>query len=156
MNVYYGFLSRMNYVSNDEYTGWVGYGVGVGSNVYQMSFCTKYIVMSWCCRHDMERLSALLALCIANSIITWIFLVQSKLCWTLMCSFSLSASRMFVNGSVRCIAVKTAHYDDVILTTMASQITSLTVVYSIVYSGVDQRKHQSSASLAFVRGIPRT
>ena len=27
---------------------------------------------------------------------------------------------------------------------------------SIVYSGVDQRKHQSSASLAFVRGIPRT
>ena len=41
------------------------------------------------------------------------------------------------------------------MTTMASQITSLTVVYSIVYSGVDQRKHQSSASLAFVRGIHR-
>ena len=38
---------------------------------------------------------------------------------------------------------------------MASQITSLTIVYSIVYSGVDQRKHQSSASLAFVRGIHR-
>ena len=47
------------------------------------------------------------------------------------------------------------HYIDVIMTTMASQITSLTVVYSIVYSGVDQRKHQSSASLAFVRGIHR-
>ena len=47
------------------------------------------------------------------------------------------------------------HYDDVIMTTMASQITSLTVVYSIVYSGVDQRKCQSSASLAFVRGIHR-
>ena len=38
---------------------------------------------------------------------------------------------------------------------MASQITSLTVVYSIVYSGADQRKHQSSASLAFVWGIHR-
>ena len=36
---------------------------------------------------------------------------------------------------------------------MASQITSLTIVYSIVYSDADQRKHQSSASLAFVRGI---
>ena len=54
------------------------------------------------------------------------------------------------------------YYDDVIMTTKASQITSLTVVYSIVYSGVDQRKHQNSASLAFVRGshrdrwIPRT
>ena len=47
------------------------------------------------------------------------------------------------------------HYDDVIMTTLASQITSLTVVYSIVYSGVIQRKHQSSASLAFVREIHR-
>ena len=38
---------------------------------------------------------------------------------------------------------------------MASQITSLTIVYSTFYSGADQRKHQSSASLAFVRGIHR-
>ena len=42
------------------------------------------------------------------------------------------------------------------MTTMASQITSLTVVYSAVYSDADQRKHQSSASLAFVWGIHRT
>ena len=34
-----------------------------------------------------------------------------------------------------------------------SQITSLTIVYSIIYWDTDQRKHQSSASLAFVRGI---
>ena len=47
------------------------------------------------------------------------------------------------------------HYDDVIMTTMASQITSLTIVYLIVYSGTDQIKHQSSASLAFVWGIHR-
>ena len=47
------------------------------------------------------------------------------------------------------------HYGDVIMGTMASQFTSLTIVYSAVYSGVDQRKHQSSASLAFVRGIHR-
>ena len=46
-------------------------------------------------------------------------------------------------------------YIDVIMTTMASQITSLTVVYSTVYSDADQRKHQSSASLAFVWGIHR-
>ena len=40
---------------------------------------------------------------------------------------------------------------------MASQITSLTIVYSIVYSGTDERKHQSSVALAlaFVRGIHR-
>ena len=38
---------------------------------------------------------------------------------------------------------------------MASQITSLTIVYSTVYLDADQRKHHSSASLAFVRGIHR-
>ena len=48
-----------------------------------------------------------------------------------------------------------SHYDDVIMGTITSQITSLTIVYSIVYSDADQRKHQSSASLAFVRGIHR-
>ena len=37
----------------------------------------------------------------------------------------------------------------------ASQITSLTIVYSTVYSDADERKHQSSTSLAFVRGIHR-
>ena len=47
------------------------------------------------------------------------------------------------------------HYNDVIMTTIASQITSLAVVYSTVYSDADQRKHQSSASLAFVWGIHR-
>ena len=39
---------------------------------------------------------------------------------------------------------------------IASQITSLTIVYSVVYSGADQRKQQSSASLAFVRGFTVT
>ena len=47
------------------------------------------------------------------------------------------------------------HYNDVIMTTMASKITSLTVVYSTIYSDADQRKHQSSALLAFVWGIHR-
>ena len=47
------------------------------------------------------------------------------------------------------------HYSDVIIGAMESQIISLTIVYLTVYSGADQRKHQSSASLAFVRGIHR-
>ena len=45
----------------------------------------------------------------------------------------------------------THHSSDVIMSTMASQITGVTIVYSTVCSGEDQRKHQSSASLAFVR-----
>ena len=47
------------------------------------------------------------------------------------------------------------HYNDVIMGMIASQITNLTIVNSIVYSDADQRKHQSSASLAFVQGIHR-
>ena len=38
---------------------------------------------------------------------------------------------------------------------IVSEITSPTTVYSTVYSDADQRKHQSSAPLAFVRGIHR-
>ena len=51
--------------------------------------------------------------------------------------------------------LRSCHYNDVIMSAMASQITSLTIFYSMVYSGADQRKYQSSASLAFVRGIHR-
>ena len=47
------------------------------------------------------------------------------------------------------------HYNDVIIATIASQFTSLTIVYSTFYSDADQRKHQSSALLAFVLGIHR-
>ena len=49
-----------------------------------------------------------------------------------------------------CIANR-PHYIHVITGAMASQITSLTIVYSSVYSDADQRKHQSFASLVFVR-----
>ena len=45
------------------------------------------------------------------------------------------------------------HYDDVIMGTIASQITSLTIVCTTIYSDADQRKYQSSAPLVFVRRI---
>ena len=47
------------------------------------------------------------------------------------------------------------HYNYVIISTMASEVTSITIVYSIVYSGTEERKHQRSVSLAFVRWINR-
>ena len=47
-----------------------------------------------------------------------------------------------------------AIYDnDVIMSAMVSHITGVSMVFSIACSGADQRKHQSSAPLAFVRGI---
>ena len=54
------------------------------------------------------------------------------------------------------------HYNDVIMSPMESQITSLTIVYSNVYSGTDRRKHQTQRHLPLCgeftgyRWIPRT
>ena len=62
-------------------------------------------------------------------------------------SYSGSHSELCMDG--------TWHYNDVMMAAIASQITGLTIVYSSVCSGKDKRKHQRSASLAFVRGIPR-
>ena len=47
------------------------------------------------------------------------------------------------------------HYNDVIMSTMASQITGVSIVYLTVSSGADQIRHQSFASLAFLWGIHR-
>ena len=47
------------------------------------------------------------------------------------------------------------HCNNFIISAIAFRMTSLMIVYSTVFSGPDQRKHQSSASLAFVREIHR-
>ena len=53
-------------------------------------------------------------------------------------------------SNVRKVVLSGYHYNDVIMSAVAPQITSLTIIYWTGHSGVDQRKHQSSASLAFV------
>ena len=75
--------------------------------------------------------------------------------WSTMSLPQPCYSCMIVQGLLLLTWFDFNHYDDVTMSLMASQITSLTVVYSIVYSDADQRKHQSSASLAFVWGIHR-
>ena len=60
--------------------------------------------------------------------------------------------RKHVRNGPSCASV---HYSDVIMSAMASQITGVTIVYSVVCLSADQRKHQRSASLAFERGIHR-
>ena len=65
-----------------------------------------------------------------------------------------SSTNGFLSPSIF-IGGQQIHHSDAIMNAMASQITSLMIVYSTVYSDADQRKHQSSMSLAFVRGIHR-
>ena len=75
--------------------------------------------------------------------------------WNMVSIGSANDSSLIRRRVVIITDVDLSHYDDVIMSAMASQITSLTIVYSSVYSGADQGKYQSSASLAFVRGIHR-
>ena len=58
---------------------------------------------------------------------------------------------LFIHVYMRCY-----HYNDVIMSAMASQIIGVSIVSSTVCSGADQRKRQSSASLAFESGIHRS
>ena len=67
---------------------------------------------------------------------------------TYVCTLSKTLNEFMLGSSL-------SHYDDVIMSEIASQITSLTIVYSTVHLGADQSKHQSSASLAFVWEIHR-
>ena len=48
------------------------------------------------------------------------------------------------------------HNSDVTMSVMASQIASVSIVCPTVCTGANQRKHQSSVSLVFVRGIHRS
>ena len=65
--------------------------------------------------------------------------------------------RSFYENALRSIAwgLTDNHYNDVIMSTMASQITGVSIVYLTVSSGADQIRHQSFASLALLWGIHR-
>ena len=84
------------------------------------------------------------------------FLRQTQiLIWKLLCSYACELNcfchdfwLLFKKCCwfIACRGVM-LHYNDVIMSAMASQITRLTIVYSTVYSGADHRKYKSSTSL---------
>ena len=80
----------------------------------------------------------------------WDILQTASLFQTLMSVHSLYIQWWTMVADVGC-----RYYNDVIMGAIASLITNITIVYSTVYSDADQRKHQSSAPLAFVWGIHR-
>ena len=94
------------------------------------------------------------------------YICRPHACWCLgylHCQCTSSQRIAFALTEYACHSTRTidpsfhsipCHYNDVIMTTIASQITSLTVVYSTVYSDEDQRK-QKLRALTFVWGIHR-
>ena len=78
-----------------------------------------------------------------NDICTWFY------CALFYCGYIISFYW------IRVILSHERHYSDVIMSPIASEITNVSIVCLAVCSGANQRKHQSSAPLAFVRGIHR-
>ena len=74
-------------------------------------------------------------------------------CSKVIGTFFCNVEKWYSNSKYQCAIL--TYSSDVIMGAMASQIAGLTIVYKTVYSGADKRKHQSSALLAFVRGIHR-
>ena len=78
---------------------------------------------------------------------TWLFSTKTEWCYSAVTHLQTPQIRK-LSSTLPC-----PHHCDVIFGAMASQITSLMIVYSTVHSGPDQRNHQSSAPLAFMRRI---
>ena len=96
------------------------------------------LILYWTC--DYLSMLRLKLIHVSNDLTNWI-------CTCYVYSEDILSGETAHNGS--------GHYNDVIMGAMASQIGSLTIIYSTVYSGAIKRKDQSSASLAFVWGIHR-
>ena len=71
-------------------------------------------------------------------------------------ALSTSCSWWYTLSFFLVMPINEIYYNDAIMSVIASQITKLTIAYSTVYSGADQRNHQSSVSLAFVLPAPVT
>ena len=92
---------------------------------------------------------------IISSISNVAYFTESRF-WKLYCPSNREFIGKMVIQAIKYHSFKNlSHYSDVVMGVMASQITSLTIVYLNINSGASQRKHQSSAPLAFVRGIHR-
>ena len=138
----------------------------------KLTFKFQVQIMSWPCFENCRpnRLHALVDLSKGKYYLSWVQWVSGDdVAPTGQCAFrefrsvnrpqrllKLKAARLLQESCFDSLAALwRSHYNDVIMSAMASRITSLAIVYSTVYSSTDQRKHQSSASLPFVRGIHR-
>ena len=93
--------------------------------------------------------------CLVNSLFRLIKMKTPKPHVTMLCKGKSPVTLLPEKGQLvhKWFNMITSHYSDIIMDAMVSQITSLTIVYWTIYSGADQRKHQSSASLAFEQRI---
>ena len=128
---------------------------------WQQAYCISYILRAFHAKLEifLGPLKFRINHTIDGTLVSLMYFVceKSNLCWRGLKKFQFSPeeSSHVYHVQNKAISPFATHHNDVIMGTMAFQITSLTIVYPTVYSGADRRKHQSSASLAFVQGIHR-
>ena len=85
-----------------------------------------------------------------------IIYVYKKQLYILKCELCIKKINWIcLQAAIALTTILVAHHSDVIMNAMASEITSVSIVYSTVCSGAEQRKYQSPESLTFVGGIHR-
>ena len=110
--------------------------------------CLKFKYCMQQINHRLHRLSGV----IANNIFP---MGRVNILWILYPHAHMIDNTHLFRNKVKPADSGNIHYSDITMSTMASQITGVVIVYSTDCWGTDQRKHQSSASLDFVRGIHR-
>ena len=118
-----------------------------------------WVIVNWTLRNKLQwNLSEIK---IQNPCFTKIHLKLSSANWRPFCpgggELTACWEEPCATGEIQPAAFKEHrnHCSDVITSTMVPQITCVSSVYATLASGADQRKYQSFASLAFVRGIHR-
>ena len=76
--------------------------------------------------------------------------------WLIIQQWSLLSSNIQSSGSHHFTCIWSLHYGDVVMGTVASHITRLTIVYSTVYSGVDQRNFKAPRHWNYAANSPGT
>ena len=114
--------------------------------LYETCASTKLLILMNCCIEKFQKYFYVIS--------KFIVIIELLILWkTGVDRFSFF--RLISVTGVGQGSIPSLHYNDVKMGAIASQITSLAIVFSTVYSDADQIKQQSSASLAFVRGIHR-
>ena len=127
-----------------------------------------YLIVNWCCFYHVCTLRVIYSrpVALVANFTCWLQPTFNKIYIVIRNAKFAPVTRFMCHPSLKLTFKRSSpdswyfriciiHNSDVIMDTIASQITSLTIVYSTVYSTTDQIKHQSPASLVFLWGIHR-
>ena len=144
------FYSVLNHFTNE-----LKYQVRVIANgVFRLKIVIKVVLHIYVKKYEKNEKYVLRVSSLQTSFL-WCqhFVIRHTACNQIKVVICLWHRHVKFNPDKQGITKASSHYNDFMMSAMASPITSFVIVHSTVYSGSDQRKHQSSALLAFVNPL---